>query len=381
MRQYFTLSFFAFLFIFSQCTSLEYYVEKNKPDAAFRHASRKLNQEKIKTKHLQLLEYGFNISNERDIDRINKLKEKESLSNWKGIHSLNREVLFRHNKIEPYLPLESIEGYRPYFKFYPAKKWEEESFWKVTELYLKEIRNNLLLGTKGKRLKARYANSLIDQLMNNHGYAGKEMDELIDSTLVFGTAYFGLNFFTNSNFREEGEIVRKLLRYNYFFKKDKWRVIEINPDEDMDYDFIVDVEIYDTFVSEDISSSCRRYEKEIEVGKKEIKDTAGNVTYEPIFETVKAEVTTYTLTKDAGIRANITVYSPKDNRIILDKGILGTDSFCEKYCTMSGDSRATSISCSGFCPSFPSDRVMINNSVRPLSKAVLRNLKRIDVLE
>ena len=381
MRQYYTLAIFAFLFIALQCKSPEYYINKNKPDAAYRFASRKLKKDNIKTKHLQILEYGYNTANERDINIINQLKEYDNLKNWKRIHYLNQQMLSRHDKIEPYLPLVSFEGYRAYLRMYPVKEWEEESFWRVTDLFLKEIRDNLFLGAEGYKLRARIAYHLIDELMNDHGFIGKEMSELIDSSIYLGTAYFGLNFFTKSNYREEAEIVDKLYDYNYFFKKGKWKTIELNPDKDLNYDFIVDVEVWDSYTSENTNSSCERFEKEIEIGKKEIIDTAGNVTREPIYKTVEAEIVTYTLTKDATIRANITVYSPKNNQTILKKRIYGTDSYCDSYCTLNGDGRATSKSCNGFSPGFPSDRQMINNCVRPLGRVVMQSLKKIDVSE
>lgn len=70
-------------------------------------------------------------------------------------------------------------------------------------------------------------------------------------------------------------------------------------------DFLPDCDIYVdqgyVTVSEDRSSKSKDYEKEVEVGREEITDTSGNVTYKTIFETRRATVTTTTITLTATV--------------------------------------------------------------------------------
>lgn len=376
---------FAFLiltFCFSNCKFPDYYIKNNKPDAAFKMASKKLNRKTHKTKFLQTLEYGFNIANERDVKLANELKKYDDLQTWKRIHRLNTDLLFRQNTIEPYLPLVSKEGYRPYFKLNDVKKWEEESFWKVTELYLKEIDDKIKIAQTGKKLKAREAHYLIKELEEEHGYNSEETKILFDSTYEMGLAYIYLNIFSDQDVWNAGNIYNWIINSNTRFNSDYWKVVHLFPDKRIDYDLVAEVNVYNTYVSgENVSSSCERFEKEVEVGKREVKDTAGNVTYEPIFETVTATVTTYELNKSARVNARVEIYDPKTNVIVRRKDICGTSAFCDKYSIISGDRRAVSGSFSCVRPSFPSDRNMLKTAAYRLPRDIKRQLKNVDVLE
>ena len=380
MKQLYAIFLFAFLLFFlSKCRSPEYYIKHEKPDEAFRFAIKRVKGKKQKTKHLQTLEYGYNVANERDIALVNNYKQNDDLNSWKKIHYLNQLLLFRQEKLEPYLPLVSEEGYRPYFKSNPVKEWEDESFWKVTELYLKEIRNLLVLAEKGEKLQARKANLYLHKLVSEHGYDAPELSILEDSTYMLGTTYFLMDIYgLHGNWRSN-EIINWVMG-NGFSLKNKWKEIHLTPYNEINYDFVVEVKITSEYVSGDnVSSSCRRYSKEIEVGKKEIKDTSGNVTYEPIFETVHATVQEFDLSKSANIQADLIISNPKTGQTILTKRICGTDSFSDSYCVISGDARATDKCCSGRGDSFPSDKYMLKCSANSLRYSVLRYLKRVDV--
>ena len=285
-------------------------------------------------------------------------------------------------KIGPFLPVASEEGYRPHFKLYPAREWEEESFWKVTDLYFEKINEQLRQAKNGKKLKARQANQLLYQLTNEHGYDGPEIPMLMDSTCILGTAFFYLNMYAEPHVWNKEAVLDWLCSHRYFFKKSPWKIIHTLPEKEIKYDFSVELKINEVYVSPDnFSNSSRCYEKEIEVGKREIKDTSGNVTYEPIFEKVRATITTYELNKKASINAELTVYDLVNGIVVLRKNICGVDRFCDSYCAVRGDERAVDKSCSCIIPSFPSGQYMLKNSADNLARQILGKVKKIDVLE
>ena len=98
MKQFYLMFAFLVFAFFFQCRLPDYYIKNEKPDAAFHFASKKLDNKKQKTKHLQTLEYGFNATNERDIALIEELKKNHDLRAWKRIHYINQEMLARHEK-------------------------------------------------------------------------------------------------------------------------------------------------------------------------------------------------------------------------------------------------------------------------------------------
>ena len=72
-------------------------------------------------------------------------------------------------------------------------------------------------------------------------------------------------------------------------------------------DCIVDVDYGWVNIDKSESIEEKKYEKEIQTGTKEVKDTAGNITYIPVYETIKATVYTKTITWTASRRVNISV--------------------------------------------------------------------------
>ncbi|MEZ4932673.1 MAG: hypothetical protein R2788_11200 [Saprospiraceae bacterium] len=382
MKQYFTLFFLLFTTIFFlQCRLPTYYIKRDNPEAAFRFAANRLKGKKQKTKHLQTLEYGYNTSYERDIALINKLKNKKDLNSWKSIHYINQQLLARQEKVEQLLPLASEEGFRPYIPLYPVREWEEESFWKVTDLYLTEIRNLLNGAKRGQKLKARKANDYLFQLNKQHGYDGPELIGLEDSTYVLGTAYFFIDIYSSSHSNNLFQII-DWISENDFYQKNKWKEIHTFRNEYINYDFAVELNVMNYYVSGDqISSSCQSYSKEIEVGKKEVKDTSGKVTYEPIYQTIQATVQEFNLSKNASINADLRVIDLKTGGIIWRNRIYGSDSFSDSYCQISGDCRATTVTCSSFHQSFPNDESMLKNCATGIRRNVLSVLKKIDVVE
>lgn len=382
MKQYFTLTFiFLTSFLYFQCKLPTYYIKRDNPEAAFRFAVNRLKGKKQKTKHLKTLEFGYNTAFERDIDLVRKLKNKNDLNSWKSIHYINQQLLSRQEKVEELLPLASEDGFRPYIPLHPVREWEEESFWKVTDLYLAEIRRLLHDAERGEKLKARKANEYLLQLNRQHGYDGPELIGLEDSTYYLGTTYFLIDVYNSPRNNMPYEIV-DWISGNDFYQKNEWKEIHKYRNENIIYDFIVELKLLNYYVSGDqISSSCQSYSKEIEVGKKEVKDTSGKVSYEPIYQTIHATVQEFNLRKSASVDADLQVVDLKSGKVIWRNRIYGSDSFSDSYCQISGDCRATTVSCSSFHRSFPDDESMLKNCASGIRWNILSTLKRIDVSE
>ncbi|HFA51137.1 MAG TPA: hypothetical protein ENJ95_19170 [Bacteroidetes bacterium] len=383
MKQFFTLSIsFLFIFLLNNCKLPDYYIKRDKPEAGFRFASRRLGGTRQNTKVLKTLEYGFRTANERDIAQVKLLKENNDLDSWKKVHAINIKLLKRQQAIEDKLPLVSKDGYRPIIKLHPVEEWEQESFDKVAELYLKEIRKNIKIAETGKKLYARKAYRLLDQLKYDHGWTSPLETVLGDSAMMLGTAYYLLKLENANGYNRENDLLIWLDKKG-FETKNKWKKIHRFPHDNIDYDFDVTLEMLGTYVSgNNRSTSCTHYEKEIQVGKKTVTDTSGKVTYEPIYEEVHATVTEVELSKNARAEAYISVVDRRTGRVLVKYKSCGSDSFSDEYCTYTGDARALDFCCSGGgFDSFPSDWSMLRDCAADLRWSLLRQVKKIDVLE
>ena len=108
----------ATLIVFGSCRTIEKMVEKGQYDEAIIYATEKLAGKKYKkTKHVKALEEAFMKINERDMDQINYLDGTAKPENWDKIYDIADRMERRQNRIEPFLPLISKEGYKGYFEF------------------------------------------------------------------------------------------------------------------------------------------------------------------------------------------------------------------------------------------------------------------------
>ncbi len=132
-----------------------------------------------------------------------------------------------------------------------------------------------------------------------------------------------------------------------FFLKPLPRNADFKPDCDIDIDF------GSHSFSTSTSSTSQHYTDEVVVGREEVKDTSGNITYKDIYEEIKATVTTITITVTASTWTSI------NSRDLTGQCSISSESFhtsvsddCEEI-EISGDSRAvpagiTEKSCSVF---------------------------------
>jgi len=108
----------ATLIVFGSCRTIEKMVEKGQYDEAIIYATEKLAGKKNKkTKHVQSLEEAFMKITKRDMEQIEFLNGTEKPENWDRIYDIADRMERRQNRIEPFLPLISKEGYKGFFEF------------------------------------------------------------------------------------------------------------------------------------------------------------------------------------------------------------------------------------------------------------------------
>lgn len=374
--------FLTCLFLHS-CNVPEAYLKRENYDAAFQSSANRLDRKKQKTKHVVVFEKAFAQANERDISEIENLKIHDSRKSWEQIHFLHAGLRLRHDKMRELVPIASEEGYRPVIKSYPVEDWENESFERVVQLYLAEIREKLLNARLGNRYPAREAYFLINELERKYVWSGIEKSDLIDSCYLLGTEHVLLNIEKVSRHFNVDKAFHWLDEWEMELNH-QWRILHRIPDDKMEYDYVAQLEIDRASVSPGQRHTDTEYVcKEIEVGKKEIRDTSGKVVdYEPILKEVSATIVETTVEKRASVEAVLIIWNAFDNQAVFKKRICGTDYFSDSACDFYGDERAVNVICSGgFYSSldyFPPDEEMLWDATQSLRDLLLKKLKKFN---
>lgn len=106
------------LIVISSCSSIDKMVERGEYDKAFHYALNKLNGKKSKkTEHVIGLEKAYHKLNALTLREIDLLDAKNQPAYWSQVAAKYREILYRQNRVEAYLPLVSKDGYEAHFDF------------------------------------------------------------------------------------------------------------------------------------------------------------------------------------------------------------------------------------------------------------------------
>ena len=103
--------------IVSGCKSIEKLVDEGRYDEAIVVATKKLaGKKKKKTKHIRALEEAFAKVNQRDLAYISDLKSHGDPSAWEQVHDYLLDISERQNRVIPFLPIVSKDGYVGHFE-------------------------------------------------------------------------------------------------------------------------------------------------------------------------------------------------------------------------------------------------------------------------
>ena len=101
---------------FGSCRKLEKMVERGEYNDAIVYATEKLaGKKKKKTSHVQALEEAFLKITERDLEQIDYLNAIDNPQNWDEIIAIAEDMQYRQDRIRPFLPLVSKDGYEAKF--------------------------------------------------------------------------------------------------------------------------------------------------------------------------------------------------------------------------------------------------------------------------
>ncbi len=347
------------------CASPMEFQSKHDHDTVVKFASRRTDNKRQGTQWAKVLESSFAQANEIDLRKIEDLKALDTPEAWERIHAINQRIEKRQKKVEPLLPIVTVDGYRPDLRLLPVEEMLAESRQEVVAHYLPSIEDNLQLGREGDKLAARSAHNRIIFLREKYDWNEGIAREMQDEALALGRVYVLLDMQTRWFF--DGNRVINQIDF-WGVNGNRWQVIHTKEQPGVRYDFLAALDIISASVSPDIlNTTSNTVTEKVQVGQEAVKDTNGVVTYKPIYKEVCATIYQVNASKNANLTAELDIYDANGRRIRSDM-IFASDNFSENFSYYTGDAR---VSATNGCRTsntvfFPSEWAMMDNCASDL---------------
>ncbi len=375
------------LILFASCSSLDKMVDQGQYDeAVIKAAKRMYGSKNKKTKHVKVLEEAFAKANRRDLAQA---KHFENLGgkHWLSALEIYRDMEARQQKVLPFLPLVSKDGYVADFAFIKTSGRIANARREVGRFYYAEGRRALENGRAGSKVEAREAFKLFNRV-DNYTSEYTDLDKYIRESHQLGMT----NIFVN--LRNEAPVIMHkafedaVLGISVADLNDTWRKFYVaNPSATID--------VNATLVVQDIAISperehVRQFEerKEIKDGWEYVLDQNGNVAKDSLgndikadrFITVSALISEIKREKIAVVRGVMRYTDARTGEVLQVKPITVENDFGDSTCTFIGDKRALTTSTrhniGRRLDPFPTDYDMTMYAAIEMKEALKRDLKR-----
>lgn len=345
-------------------------------------------EEDKKTKYVTALEDAFSRVMSQDFDRIDHMVSSNRPEFYGKIYNLYRKIQNRQNKIRPFLPLVSEDGYVATFKMIDTRPYLTTYANKDSEyLYNRAIR---LLDeyTPSHKEKARAAyRSLvsIDKYFDSY----KESEMLADKAIELGMEYVYVTTFVPKHVFLDNYSYNALKSYNLSNIDKDWITFHDFREEGIDYDYEVIVGIEEIILGrEKENRNVFHLNKEIQDGLKYVldkkgnvlKDSLGNDVKEPNFINVTGKVIEIERRKHTDLMANIKIINLHTEKIVDEIPIEAHIDYDGFSCRYRGDKRALNKKYKGrldqYLEPFPTDEEMIYEGIINIAKEARRKIRK-----
>lgn len=374
------------LMTFASCRSIEKMVDKGEYDKAILFAAKKLHGEKEpKTKYVMGLEEAYAKVTQRDVDQISYLMKSGRTDQWDEIYSMYLKMEDRQNRISPFLPLISKDGYQATFRFLDLADLKTKAAKNAAEYHYTTARE---LMARNDRLLARRAYNMlgnIDRYFANY----KDANELRVEARHRGTTRVAVEVVNNVRGYVPYTLDRRLRNLNLSRLDSRWVHYLEDAAETADIAYRAIIEVTDIEVSSgDVLIDRFTETAEIAVKPSETqmckRDTLAKVKREDQLVSISADVIRTRLAKDAVIRGYLTYYDVVRNRKVSSEPIEATANFRLEGARYDGDRRALSANTKSILGSvsrydMPSDEQLLTQASDQLKDSVLRYMRKDNI--
>jgi len=344
--------------------------------------SKKGNQD-----YIYLLEDAFKKNSNRELKRINFLKQEGNPANAEKIYNTYVRLNSIQERITPLLPLQIYDENRnASFQF---KKYETDIINSKNELsaYLYENASNLLNTAKYKNeyRKAYEDFTYLSELSPNY----KDTRDKIEESYQKGLDFVNVKLFNNTDKIIPTDLEEDLLNFNTYGLNDLWTTYHTNPQSNIKYDYDMLLEFTNINISpEHVNEKQIIKEKQIKDGWKYLLDDNGNAVKDSLgnqikvdkFRTVRCNFYKFTQHKDVQISGNISYVDLKTNQQINSYPLTSGFVFEHIYANYDGDKRALENDLIKFLSArsvqFPSNEQMVYDAGEDLKNNIKNIIRR-----
>ncbi len=375
---------------FTSCSkNLQEMVDKGQYDEAILYAAEKLQGEENKeTKYVKSLEEAFSKVMARDLDRIAYMEEEGRPEYYGKIYNLYEVIEERQERIRPFLPLQSEDGYVATFEMIDPRPGISK-YATLDSDYHYQSAIGLLNRWKPERKDL--ARDAYKQLREIDRYYDeyKDVEELKVIAKEKGIEYAILVADIANHMFIDNATYNDFVRMNINSLNRQWMRFHQDRKEDIIYDYEVIIGIVDVQIdSEKERAHTFHYEKEVEDGFTYVYDERGNVAKDslgndikiPAFKTIRATVTEVERYKSAAALGAVDIYNLHNNRKVEEIPIDAVIDFVGFSCIVKGNKRAIDGNVKhkydNFLEPFPLDAEMIYEGLMNIREAALKAIRK-----
>ena len=345
-----TLLLGAFLLSAPGCKSVDSLVESGNYEQAIALAQRKLTgKDKKDPKFVAALEEAVNRANERDMDQARFLQEKNG-TDWTRVHAIYDNIKRRQDALRPLLPLYDKNGRKADFRFVRAEQLLVDAEDRAADQLYAEASDLLATGRQGDKAAAREAHRTFESVER---YRPDYLDtrQLLREAEELGRVYVSVDVVNESQAILPRGFEEELLRIQTSQMDDRWRVYDLRPTDERNYDYSARLVIRGIDVSpERLSERTYTDEKEITDGEEYVLDEKGNVAKDSLGNDIKqpkrvkvrAQVVEVLQQKVAVVSGSMQLYDYRLQRVVDEEDITAEAQFENYASTFVGDKRALS---------------------------------------
>ncbi len=372
------------LLFLGSCTNIDKLIDRGDYETAIDKLVKGLQGKKNKKKEQIIqLEYVFQKAQERDLRIEKSLRDENLPDNWSKIYSIHTSISNRQNKIEPLLPLVSIDGYQATFKFININELKNESKKNTADFYyqsalilIDESRHN---SDKAAARKAYDYLTKIDILFSNY----KDKEQLKKIAYSLSLQNYLVKIVNNTKQIIPENIESELLELSLDGLNSKFKNFDLKKNPTISYDYYIVMNLVQldftpererSRVYDDLNEIITEQVKKDKNGKI-LKDSTGKEIKEKITKQYVATIEEITQSKSVFLRSKLEYIRANSGELEFSKPV-DVEGIFENHMArlIKGDSRFVSDNCkkrlNGNLVPFPSNEELLLDAAEKMKKIV-----------
>ncbi|MEZ5024297.1 MAG: hypothetical protein R2728_13730 [Chitinophagales bacterium] len=308
---------------------------------ALEAALKKLKNDRKHDEYLAIAEKAYNKVLSEEKYRIERLKSNGDPSDWGQIFDIYRNMEYRQNTAEPYLPLFYNDGTEASFPTFNYIKVIEEARQNAAEYHYQTAQDMLAQPYKEAARDAYYELDKINRYYNNY----KDKAQLKYLAKEKGTNHVLLEFKQAYNVVLPPNFLNVLSEYNYERYMDDWSRLYRTWTDTFEYDLAIQVTVEGVEISPEYVKEVHFHEeKTVEDGTQPLVNSEGNYVVDslgqiikvPKYKTLYCHVTEWEQNKSARIYSSFEIYDNRYQQKIVNQRLEDNTFFANNYASANG---------------------------------------------